>query len=195
MNFYIFIFVAFISGCASGPSLHTIGDPAHRFVQSGYSLVPTNEDDWVLAARSPYQLVLAKMGEQIDETFAIQATLIDLPELSTKEGIVEIVRQAQKANTDPNRFIAQKHEVSYVEISESPCGRSHMLASDNAAVKRSNSSEDMLLEMVTLICRHPKDSKIGISVTYSQRFYQKAKTPGFLEKANAVLNGVKFEAL
>lgn len=189
----IYFFVAFLAGCASRPSSPTIADPTQRFIQSGYSLVPTNENGWILAARSPYQFVLAKEGTQTDETFAIQATLLDLPELIANEKIVEVVRQGQEADTDPTRFIVQKHEVSYAELAGNPCGRSHMLASDNAAVKRSSNSGDMLLEIATLICRHPKNNKIGISVVYSQRYYKGAKTPGFLENANIVLNSVRFE--
>lgn len=129
------IFIILLAGCASQSNLPTLVDPTQRFVQSGYSLTSTNENGWILAARSPYQLALAKMGQSLDETFAIQATLIDLAEFNSNEKIVEVVRKKQAADTDPDRFSVQKHDVYYAELNDSPCSRSYMLAIDNAAVK------------------------------------------------------------
>jgi len=49
----------------------------------------------------------------------------------------------------------------------------------------------MNLEMLTLLCAHPKDKKIGLNVFYSQRSYPGQEDPSFLEKASTVLNSVE----
>ena len=189
----IYLFVSLMVGCASRSSWPTIEEPKQRFVQSGYSLIPTNETGWVLATRSPYQLALAMKGAEVDETFAIQATLIDLPASTSNEQFLEIVRQEQEKKTDLKRFSVQTHKVLYAELHGSPCARSHILTLDNAAIKRSDISSDMVLEIASITCRHPKNDTVGVSVVYSQRSYQTSKTLGFMGKAKAVLDSVKFE--
>jgi len=49
----------------------------------------------------------------------------------------------------------------------------------------------MRLEILTLVCAHPKNTQICVTVACSQRSYPGQEDPEFLEKATAVLNSVE----
>ena len=88
-----------------------------------------------------------------------------------------------------------KHDVTAYPEKGPNCAKSHMVAEDHAAVKRSGNTGYMVLEGLTLTCAHPKDNRVGVNVTYSQRYYPEQKESGFLEKALSVLSSVEFSDL
>ena len=185
-----------VTACAlMQPRLQEVQVPPERISQKSYSLVPLNEKGWLIAGRNPYQLALVKRGESTDETLAIQATLIKLPAFTTSEEFVSLVKVGQAKDTDPQRFKMIKHEVAAYPDKGPICAKSHMVAEDHAAVKRSGKTGYMVLEALTLTCAHPKDNSIGLNVTYSHRYYPEQKDSGFLEKASNVLNSVEFSNL
>jgi hypothetical protein len=49
----------------------------------------------------------------------------------------------------------------------------------------------MNLEMLTLVCAHPRDKRVGVTVFYTQRSYPGQEDPAFLEKATTILNSVE----
>ena len=185
-----------VTACAPmQPRLQEVQVPPERISQKGYSLVPLNEKGWLIAGRNPYQLAIGKYGESTDETVAIQATLIKLPAFTTGEEFVRLVKEGQAKDTDPQRFTMIKHEVTAYTDKGPNCVKSHMVAEDHAAVKRSGKTGYMVLEALTLTCAHPTDNNIGVNVTYSHRYYPDQKDSGFLEKASNVLNSVEFSDL
>jgi len=66
-----------------------------------------------------------------------------------------------------------------------------MILEDTAAVKRSKKTGSMMLEMLALVCAHPAERSIGVSVTYSHRHYPGDEDARFLERAEKVLGSVE----
>jgi hypothetical protein len=185
-----------VASCASmQPRLPEVQLPPERISQKGYSLVPLNEKGWLIVGRNAYQMALAKHGENPDETFAIQAILFRLSAFKTNEEFVRLIKEGQVKDTNPQRFKILEHEVASYPTKGTDCAKSHMMAEDHAAVKRSGKSGDMVLEMLTLTCAHPKNRNVGISVIYSQRYYSDQRDSAFVEKGTSVLNSVEFSDL
>ena len=185
--------VLLLTSCAS---LQEIQVPPERFVQKGFSFMPLNEKGWLIGGRNPHRAVLGKQGDNPDETLAIEADVLGgFPVLKSNEELLHLVKETEAKNTDPSRFKVLKYEVSPYMDKGRNCARSHMAAEDHAAVKRSGKSGRMILEALALICIHPKDKNVGISVKYSQRYYPDQRDPKFLEKATSVLNSIEFTDL
>ncbi len=165
--------------------------PPERISQKGYSVLPLNEEGWVINRRDSYQLVLGKYGKNPDETFSLWAVLARLPAFKTSEEFVRIAKEGQAKDTDPQRFKTMKHEVTVYPMKGVDCAKSHMVVVDHAATKRSGKAGDMILETLTLICAHPKDKSVGVNVAYSHRYYPEFPDPKFLEKATSVLDSVQ----
>lgn len=169
--------------------------PPERIVQKGYSLVPLNEKGWLIIGRNQYQLTLAKEGANTDESIVIQATPFRLPEFKSTEEFVRLIKEGQARDTNSERFDVKRHEVTAYPKKGSDCAKSYLMTRDNAALKRSGRSGSMILEALTLACANPKDRKIGISITYSHRYYPGQGDPEFMEKAMSVLNSIEFGEL
>jgi hypothetical protein len=186
-----FLFV--VTSCA--PRLQEVQVPPERIFKKGYSLVPLNEKGWFIAGRNPYQLDMGKSGEGPDETVIIHAVLVRLPPFTTSEEFVHLVKEGQAKDTDPKRFKTISYDVTAYPEKGPHCAKSYGVMEDHAAVKRSRLTGYMLLEILTLTCAHPKDNSVGVSVTYSQRYYPETKVSGFLEKASGILSSVEFSDL
>jgi hypothetical protein len=181
-----------VAACAATqPTGQNIELPPKRLLQEGFSLIPLNEEGWVINRRTSNLVILGKYGKNPDQTFAVSAGLIKLPPFKTNEEFVRLVKEGQSQDTDPKRFTTIKHEVTSYPKNGAECARSHWVAVDHAAAKRSGQPGDMNFETLTLLCAHPKDKKIGLNVFYSQRSYPGQEDPAFLEKASTVLNSVE----
>ena len=186
-----------IAACAPlQPKLQERQTPPQKVVQQGYSLVPPNEKGWLVVVRNQHQLALAKLGANPDETIAIQARSLKIPEFKTTEEFIQIIKEGQARDTDPQRFTIKKHDVAdYKKKKGYNCTKSHIVTEDNAAVKRSGSSGNMILEALTLACAQPQNKSTGISVTYSHRHYPGQGDAAFISKATSVLDSVEFNDL
>jgi len=173
------------------PSGQEVQLPPQRLTQEGFSLMPLNEEGWVINRRKSNLVILGKYGKNPDQTFAISAGLIWMPPFKTTEEFVRLVKEGQAQDTDPKRFTTIKHEVTSYPRNAAECAKSHWVGVDHAAAKRSGQPGDMNFETLTLLCAHPKDKKIGVNIFYSQRSHSGQEDPKFLEKAIAVLNSVE----
>ena len=181
-----------VAACAATrPMGENVELPPKRLLQDGYSLMPLNEEGWVIGKRNSYLVTLGKYGKNPDQTFAISANLIRLPPFNTTEEFVRLVKEGQSQDTDPKRFTTIKHEVISYPQNGAECTKSHGVLVDHAAAKRSGQPGDMNLEMLTLVCAHPKDKRVGVTVFYTQRSYPGQEDPAFLEKAITILNSVE----
>jgi hypothetical protein len=112
------------------------------------------------------------------------------------DALASIVKREIAKNTDPQRFKEMMVEVAPHNIGkESDCVKSHLMAEDNAPVRRSGKTDPMIFESLTLTCTHPNAKIILVHVEYSQRYNPGQSDPRFLEKAMNVLNSIEFTPL
>lgn len=182
-----------VAGCATpgGPGV-PVPQPPPRIQQQGYSFVPLDEPDWLVIGRDASKIALVKMGRNDDETFAIQATLFPLPSFDGDEALMAIVKAGQARDIDPKRFRLTTHDVNPEPARLADCVRSHAVAEDNAAVKRSGRSGAMILETLTLTCAHPRSRGVAVNVAYSHRHYPGDEDARFTAKAEEVFGSVRF---
>lgn len=183
-------------GCASSPpQLQELPVPPQKINQPGYSFLPLNEKGWFAGPRNQYQVALVKRGNQTDETFAIQGIASKLPEFVSTDDFVQLVKQGQAADTDPKRFKIVEHMVVADSSKRAQCARSHLVTEDTGAVKRTSTVGPMILEVAALVCAHPGNRILGISIIYSHRYYPGQADPAFMQKADQVINSIEFTAL
>ena len=145
-NVMMLSIVLVLASCAPMQSrFPEIQTPTERISQKGYSLVPLNEKGWVVAGQNPYQLSLAKRGDNSDETFGIQTTLFKLPLFKNDQDLIRFIKEGQVKNSDPRRFKTTKHEVTVYPGKGTVCGKSHMVSEDHAAAAPSGKTATMVL--------------------------------------------------
>lgn len=173
-------------GCATPARLRELPVPPQRVALQGYSFLPPAERGWVEAVRNPSRIVLGKFGAHTDETFAIQALAARAPEKVGTSELAQFVRGEQEKDIEPNRHRVLEHEVAAATRDGVDCVQSSITAEDNAARKRSARPGIMVIEAISLACRHPKDSSVLITLTYSHRFYPEHRDARLREKAAAL---------
>jgi len=166
--------------------------PPQRIFQNAYSFMPPAEFGWKTLVRNPHQLALARAGSTPDETFAIQARMFALPAFSTSEEFVEIIRKGLAEQAADARYNVLRHDVGADSLVQASCARSHFVAEDHAAVKRTAMPGVLVLEVMTLSCAHPKNRNWGVTLVYSHRYDQAHADSKFTEKAAAFLSSLEF---
>lgn len=171
--------------------------PPDRISQKGFSLVPLNEEGWVITGRSASGLALGKFGKTPEENIVIRAILLKFkPQaFKTNEEFVHLIREAEFKNINPERLRIVEHEVVTYPKHGTNCVKSHSVIEDHGAAKKVGKTGVMVQEALVLTCIHPKDKGVGVNVGYSHRYYPDQRAPGFLEKATSVLESVEFTDL
>ena len=172
-------------------------DKPQRFELRGFSVttpaVVEGERPWSVGKQTPDLLVLGQPGEYESEIFIVQAAVIRLPALASPDALMQHVKATQQGELDPKRFRILKHELSLQPVDAESCALSHVEAADRAMASTTGPTANMMLETLTLTCAHPKDRSTGINVTYSHQYFPEDKDPRFMERGNAILQGLRLD--
>lgn len=185
----IALMTVFLTGCGSaGMEAPLLPAAPQRLALDGFSFASPAEPGWHIVQQTPYRLVLIKEGDTPDETFAIEAQLFKAPHPVAGKDFVQQVKEAEDQDAPAPRFSMQIHEVMPVKVGEATCARSHSVALDNSPHTKSGSGKPMLLELVSLNCLHPQDTRVGFNIGYSLRYPPRQGDAGFEAKATALLS-------
>jgi hypothetical protein len=183
------ILCALLGACALQPKERP------RIMMEGFSIVPPKEKEWIVVRQSPEMTVIGKPGRFSGETFTIQATIIKLPPAESADELVRQVESTQRKELDPKRYRVYKFEVSQQKIHGQACALARVEAAERNTTEAAGSPVNMMLETLTLICPHPKDSSRGINMVYSHRHFPEDVDPRFSEDAATLMQNLAFEPL
>jgi hypothetical protein len=169
--------------------LEEIELPPARITQKGYSFLPLNEKGWLLGHEAPSDFTLVKYGDDRDETSLIWAALVSLPASISLEDY-----NHKNLGLDPRHKLTT-HDVTSYSIDQAACARSHAVAEDYEAIRKSERHDVMILESVTVTCAHPGNKSVGVVVSFSQRYYPGHRDIEFIEKSESALKNIKFRPL
>lgn len=180
-----------ISSCAPvRPAMKEIPLPPQRIAQKGYSVVPLNEPGWLVGFRDQEKFVLGKRGDDPDENIIIRAFTQVLPPLNSEEEFIGFAKSVLVME-GASRHKVLSQETKPMKVKNQPCVRTDTVMDDQAAVKPSTRSENMIIEAYALLCKHPNKST-GILVAYSHRFYQGHSDKDSSSKAQRIFNSIEF---
>lgn len=191
----IVLVVAALGACATGPNLPKLSASSGRLGIDGATFASPGEEGWYIGLQTPYHLGLIKRGDNPDETIAIEAQLFKVPAAAPGVDFTQAVRDGEDRDTDPKRFNVTTHDVTPVKLGGATCARSHMVAQDQSAHTPSGKYATMTLETFTLNCVHPQDPRVGVNITYSERYYPGQADPQLAAKAAAVLDSIELGTL
>ena len=141
---------------------------------------------------SKYNLSLVKRGNSQDETYAIQITPVQLPSYANDDEFKEYVTQGFKADSTNPRFQSQSINLSIIKTHYGNCIKNTSFANDTQAIKQSNNSNYMILEMINYTCKHPVVNNLGANISYSHRYYPDYKDPELDRKSDILFNNFTF---
>ena len=185
------ILCALLGACASQPK-----EPP-RIMMQGFSISAPKEKEqtWIVAKQGPDITVIGKPGRFSGESFTMQATIIKLPAVKSADALVRHLESTQRKEIDPKRYRLFKFEVSPQTIHTQGCALSRVEAAERSTSDGTGSPVNMMLETLTLLCRHPKDPLRGISMAYSHRHFPEDVDPQFSQDGAMLMQTLAFEPL
>lgn len=180
-----------LSACV--PRLAELPQPPERLQQYGYSFMPPNEAGWYVGGRDGQQVTLVRRGASRDETVVIMAGNVAAPRFASSSDFEVWVRdQLRRDAGASDRFTVQKEETAMIRYAGTECARTHLVTIDHMAKKRSGDSDDMVLEVLEFLCRHPDHDGTITILGYSQRAYPAGRDPNITDKAQALFDSLEF---
>jgi hypothetical protein len=173
-----------VAACASQPKL-----PPHVTL-GGFSIDIPAGDEWLTATKTANQAIYTKPG-YTGEIMALQATLIQPPEIKSSAELLRYADAVSRKDLDPARFRILRLEVKPQNILGESCALVRAEAVEKATT--GNSPVNSIVDSLTLTCLHPKDRRRGITVAYSHRHFPEDRDNQFDETGAALLQTLKFE--
>ena len=165
--------------------------PSQRSIHKGFSILPPNEKGWLVLTQEPLGIALAKRGNDSDESIAITAHAVYLPEFKSREEFIGIAK-ALSRDSDPTRFNEITQETKTIVVDGQSCESIKLLEKDNDAQRVTNRKDPMILKAYSLVCPHPQ-MKLAIVVAYSHRCYPGHADPEMARKAEEIFKTVEFQ--
>ena len=187
----VLLLAAVASGCApSRPMLVPVSLPPVRSTHLAFSLVPLNEPGWLVLASRPDLLALAKQGGNADETFAVQGSVMKFPEFASAAAFLAEVERYVSKPVPASRFKYVSHSIRPAPEKGDRCARAHSVFEDHAPVRHTSRTGHMILEGYFLMCTHPRNPAVAITVGFSQRYYPGSRDPQLEKSAETLLGSV-----
>lgn len=166
-----------VSGVAAGQ--YTDNKAFHRISLEGFSVIPPDNDKWIIAQKDRYSISLYRKVEstQIYSVIAFAKLNPLSPPVYSISGLAEFVEGVEKLAISDQRFEDYQYSISLVDINENSCVRS-----DFSAIDRDVYHDDTsyVLEGMSTFCLLPNSTNMAALIGFSQR-YKKGTEPLALE--------------
>jgi hypothetical protein len=182
--------VVLLASCApTRPQFTEVSVPPTREAHHGFSLVPLNESGWLILAKRPEGIVL---GKQVgpDENHIIRAFTQVIPPFKSQDEFIGYAKTALSME-DPARHKLLSNNAKAIKYKGQSCVRTHDKMEDHKAVKRSDRTDSMHLEAISLVCEHPQKG-VAVIVAYTYRYYPEHEDKEIGTKAQKIFDSIEF---
>lgn len=182
-----------LASCASPPlRIEELPPESQRIELDGFAVSTLNESGWLVGQKNAHAVQLLKLGNNTDETYAIQAWVTELPQFYNDEAFVSYIADGMKKGTPSSRFIQQEYNASITNTTHGACVEFTSIHKDLSAKKRTSNPEPMLLEVMGLTCRNPNRPSEGAHLVFSHRYYSGNQDALLPTKAASLFGSLEF---
>jgi hypothetical protein len=157
-----------------------------------FSITIPGKSRWYTTMHNAESVHLVKRGNAPDETYVIQAWSLKLPDFQSDEAFSSFMEKSIFKDSNNERFNQINKNVTAVETEHGVCIRFKSILEDNSAVKKSENSEPMLLEVEGITCRNPSNRFIASLLVFSNRYYEGNRDTNLAKKADEFFSSLEF---
>jgi hypothetical protein len=171
-------------------------NPQKRLEIIGLSLLPPSGENWHHEIVHPARIEFGKLGNDKLESFIAFAVTHKLPEAESEEEFLEKISEGRWGESKEQvRFKTLLNEEKITHEKGTLCVRYHTKYEDHGSKYLSKDLPYFIVEDIGLICRHPGNRTIGVSIGISQRAKPENLLDNFNKLANDFLFNARFEPL
>lgn len=188
--FLVITLLLALAACAMPPP--PVGKPlppGYLYKAKFLDIHSPNEEDWYLAGASQSGIQFTRHGDKKMETFTAQVTTFPLPEIKDADAFVSFIKRAFQADASRERFTIVKKNFKISDARKYLCVKVSAVIEDKQALTSPGHHDKLMLQSVSLYCRHPVNRFAGFAIAYSHR--GKSLYPGLGKQANAFISGVQ----
>ena len=165
--------------------------PQKRLEIIGLSLLPPSGENWHHEIVHPARIEFGKLVNDKLESFVASAVIHKLPEAVSEEEFLNKISEGRWGESKEQvRFKTLLKEEKITHEKGTLCVRYHTKYEDHGSKYLIKDFPYFTVEDIGLICRHPEDRNIGVSIGISQR----AKPDNLLDNFNKLANDFLFNA-
>ncbi|HEX7046072.1 MAG TPA: hypothetical protein VF275_00680 [Gammaproteobacteria bacterium] len=188
----LLILTVLSSACAMAPPGMPLVAPNERIDMRDVSFLPPERHSWYVVTHEPLGIELGAMGEEQDETLAVQASYFEIPVIQNAEDLIAHLRP-QVAPEASERFTPLEFTMVPANFHGLACANAFFKIEDRQAQKRTSRADPMHLRIATLYCLHPWEKNVALHLSYSNRHYPDEGDPDFRDDARAMFDTLRAE--
>lgn len=182
-----------ISGCSSAPLVppgaEPVRQPAQRFDDAGFSVVPPPGDGWY-GMRIGGMITFGKAFSPT-HTFATSIAVIRVKEqFASPQDFLHFVDESKSKGTNSQRFTILVNDFALDPAVGSDCVRYHRKAEDHGSPVAP--SKTLILDVFGIACLHPDDPHRAVDIEYSERSLDGNVTSSVYAEGQAFLSSLRF---
>ena len=188
LKIIILVSSLFLASCATVAPVVNSKSPINIY---GVTTLPPQNGDWVVMAASGYQSSLASKGSNKNESFVVNVSIFQLPELDSDKKFLEYIVNSRASTPNTGRFENQENSENLSSLNGAICVKYHSISKDTNA-KIQDGKASMLLESIGYNCQHPQKNTVGVNIEYSSRYFASNEDPSLINDSDAFFNNIKF---
>lgn len=194
--FSIIALAILISGCASAPLIPPgavpVRQPAQRFDDAGFSVVPPPGDGWY-GMRIDGMITFGKVFSPT-HTFAASIVVIRVKnQFASPQDFLHFVDESKSKGTDSQRFTVLVSDFALDSAIGPYCAKYHRQAKDHESPVAPG--ETLILDIFGIACLHPDDPHRAVDIEYSERSVAGNVTSAVYAEGQAFLSSLRFVPL
>jgi hypothetical protein len=176
--------------------LASANNPQEKLIIVGLSLFPPAGEKWHHETVHPARIEFGKFGNNKLESFVASAVTHKLPAAASEEEFLKKIseeRWGEKQEQARFRTLLKEEKITHEK--GALCIRYHTKYEDHGSKFLTKEIPFFIVEDIGLICRHPENTKIGVSIGISQRAKPDKLLMNFNKLADDFLLKAEFEPL
>ncbi|NQW29081.1 MAG: hypothetical protein HQ472_01030 [Ignavibacteria bacterium] len=193
---YLLVIATFLTssfGCAAkSVEFQKVTSLTNRIEVMGLTLLPPQEEGWEYKKITLARTQFGKVGAHKDQSLAGLVVLSKLPNIGSKEKFMKVVSEQRARNTGNPRFENLINDEVFSAEKDTPAVRYHTKYKDFGAINLPKGAKYLIVEDIGIMCRHPENQNVGVTIALSQRSLPEDAIENFEELANEFIKNAEF---
>lgn len=179
-----------LNSCASiPPPIDKPLPPGYVYKASFLNIRTPEQAGWYLAGASQSGMQFTRRGDEKGETFTALVSTFPLPNIQDADEFLAFIKRAFKDDTEKKRVTIVNLNFNISSARKYLCVNVAAVIEEKQAISSVTQHEGMLIQSISLYCRHPLNTRAGFAIAYSHR--GKSLYPDLSKEAKAFIAGVQ----
>jgi len=139
------------------------------FAGSLLNIKAPESEGWKVISSTSTVMAFGHRVESTNESYVAMVSFFPLPETKDHEEFVALIKQAVEKDTSTDRFKTISTNYEYTDQRGYPCVKFDVVTEDTKAQTSFFGHENLVLQIYSLYCRHPKHPESGFVISFSHR--------------------------